>query len=82
MLKKIIFNICKAIQHLHELKLIHRDIKPSNILLDLSNEIVKIIDFGFIIQQENPKYIYWRCGTPGFLAPEVETLKVKKPYTV
>ena len=61
----------KAIQYLHKKKIIHRDIKPSNILIDVKNEIVKLIDFGFAIVDQSHDYIYWKCGTPGYMAPEV-----------
>ena len=56
---------------MHTKQLIHRDIKLSNILLDLNNEIVKLIDFGFAINENANDYIYWRCGTPGYMAPEI-----------
>ncbi|MEN3015508.1 MAG: serine/threonine-protein kinase [bacterium] len=35
-----------AIDYLHSRSIIHRDIKPSNILVDITNDMVKVIDFG------------------------------------
>ena len=70
-IKKFFFEICLAISYMHSKQLIHRDIKLSNILLDLNNEIVKLIDFGFAINENANDYIYWRCGTPGYMAPEI-----------
>ena len=41
-----------------------------------------MIDFGFSIYQNAEDYIYWRCGTPGYIAPEVYKLTEKHKYTV
>ncbi|KAL4506978.1 hypothetical protein ABPG72_001399 [Tetrahymena utriculariae] len=51
----IIFQVTKAICHLHKLKIMHRDIKPENILLKIvDNQITcKLIDFGVSSQNEN-----------------------------
>jgi serine/threonine protein kinase len=32
---------------------------------------VKLIDFGLGTFIDIPKYLYPRCGTPGFIGPEV-----------
>ena len=34
-----------------------------------------IIDFGLSEYISNPKFMYVRCGTPGFVAPEVLRIK-------
>jgi serine/threonine protein kinase len=36
----------KALGEVHNLKLVHKDIKPHNIILNKSNGVLKIIDFG------------------------------------
>ena len=41
----LIFQIAKAVQHVHEQGLIHRDLKPSNCFMDKSG-VVKVGDFG------------------------------------
>src|SRR6202162_102683 len=40
--------VCQAIQHAHQKRIIHRDIKPSNILVTLHDgvPVPKVIDFG------------------------------------
>ena len=52
----------------------HRDLKPENILLksdDAELDLV-IADFGLATHVEEAKsIIFTRCGTPGFIAPEV-----------
>jgi serine/threonine protein kinase len=74
--KMILGNILKALRYLHNKKIMHRDLKPENILLkyedDKANDI-KIVDFGLATRWDIDEYIYSRCGTPGFVAPEVFT---------
>ena len=51
------------------MNVIHRDIKPENILL--SNEIIKLADFGWSIHQKSNKLRTTFCGTAEYLPPEV-----------
>jgi len=44
-LKKIIYKIGQALDHIHSKNILHLDIKPSNILMDKRNN-PKLIDFG------------------------------------
>ena len=56
----------------------HRDIKPENIMYISRNpnsHQIKIIDFGLSSFVNVENYLYRRCGTPGFVAPEIITLK-------
>lgn len=56
----------------------HRDIKPENIMYisrNLNSHQIKIIDFGLSSFVNVENYLYRRCGTPGFVAPEIITLK-------
>ncbi len=51
---------------------IHRDLKPENIMIKKNKdntEEVMVIDFGLATFTDVKEYIYFRCGTPGFLAP-------------
>jgi serine/threonine protein kinase len=36
---------------------------------------VKIVDFGLATHIDDPSYIFVRCGTPGYVAPEI--LKIR-----
>ena len=56
---------------------IHRDIKPDTILIrrdKFDRETAVLTDFGFAIKRKDISQ-YGRCGTPGYMAPEVMTLR-------
>lgn len=56
----------------------HRDIKPENILLqDKEKMIPVLVDFGLASYVGDYKKLFTRCGTPGYVAPEVANLKKK-----
>ena len=46
LIKKLIYQLCKAIKYLHDQNVIHRDIKPENLLIN-NDMILKLCDFGF-----------------------------------
>jgi calcium-dependent protein kinase len=43
-------------------------------MVDLNGE-AKIIDFGLATDTNESSYLYVRCGTPGFVAPEIITIR-------
>lgn len=53
---------------------LHRDLKPQNILITPKKEI-KIIDFNLATLVDEQKYLFVRCGTAGYVAPQI--LKIK-----
>lgn len=66
------YNLLKALQYLHQRKCVHRDLKPENLLLkekDNDTDLV-IADFG-LAGFLNEEMLFKRCGTPGFVAPEI-----------
>ncbi|KAK3407117.1 hypothetical protein EUGRSUZ_K03223 [Eucalyptus grandis] len=72
--KKIILDIAKGLNYLHEdyrQKIVHLDIKPQNILLD-GNFNAKVADFGLskLIDKDQSQVFTTMRGTPGYLAPE------------
>ena len=73
--RKIMKGLLNGLKELTKQKIIHRDLKPENIIVSENIENVKIVDFGLATFIDEPKYIYVRCGTPGFVAPEILNIK-------
>jgi serine/threonine protein kinase len=65
--------ILEGIKNIHDVGIIHRDLKPQNILINLNTMKPYIIDFGLsLLMDENvTNKSYKRCGTMGYMAPEV-----------
>jgi len=51
--------------------IVHRDVKPENLLIDSSDNSLKLIDFGLSIRLPEGHKLRDRQGTPYYLAPEV-----------
>jgi serine/threonine protein kinase len=85
--QKVIKALLEALAYMEERMIMHRDIKPTNILFrdkevqDFSK--VKLVDFGLATFRNASSQIFQRCGTPGFIAPEVIncTSKDSIPYS-
>lgn len=56
--------------------IVHRDIKLENIMLRERNNLdqLVIVDFGLAVHTDDEDYIYYQCGTPGYLSPEILSL--------
>jgi len=67
--------IVRAIYYMHENKVCHRDLKPENFLFttkeDISNNTLKIIDFGLSCKFEKGQVLQTKAGTPYYVAPQV-----------
>ena len=78
--KNILLKIFSTLDYLSIKKIVHRDLKPENILVD-SNDNIKIVDFGLASSVEAKQYIFLKCGTPGYIAPEIFKYDPKIPKT-
>lgn len=76
---KLMKNILKGVKFMHSRNIMHRDIKPENILFrskTISDETqVVLADMGLATYNNVEKYLFPRCGTPGFVAPEIALIK-------
>lgn len=69
--------ICLALKHIHDRKILHRDIKSENIFLTHDN-LVKVGDFGIAKSLAHTfAQAHTRIGTPYYLSPEI---CLNKPY--
>ncbi|CAK56516.1 unnamed protein product (macronuclear) [Paramecium tetraurelia] len=80
---KLFFKLFKSLAYLHSKGVMHRDLKPENIGLRLNGNLDNpcITSFGLAdtvrithdsdSDEDVPKYLFQRCGTPGFVAPEI-----------
>ncbi|CAK58581.1 unnamed protein product (macronuclear) [Paramecium tetraurelia] len=71
--------LLSGIEHMHQKNIMHRDIKPENIVLQKNNNLttLKIVDFGLATYTTLKKFKYPKCGTPGYVAPEIANLTDK-----
>lgn len=76
---KLFIQVCHAIQHAHQKRIIHRDIRPSNILVTVLDGVPlpKVIDFGIakaIGEKLTDKTLFtahgYFIGTPAYMSPE------------
>lgn len=69
----IILQILEGLFYMHSKRIIHRDLKPENIIFRGTQENIDIVivDLGFATFEEDYKKLFVRCGTPGYVAPEV-----------
>lgn len=69
--KRIAKSLLGILDHFGTLNIVHRDIKLENILMTsfTNNYEIKLGEFGLAAQIDQMKYI--RCGSPGYIAPEV-----------
>jgi serine/threonine protein kinase len=63
--QKVFGGLC----HMHKRGYLHRDLKPENVLW--ADGAVKIADFGICCHISNKQEMKRRCGSPGYIAPEM-----------
>lgn len=68
-IRKILLELCDALEYLHRNQIVHRDLKPGNIMITKNGQNVKLIDFGLADADwyatfKNP------AGTKDYISPE------------
>ncbi|KAF9977365.1 Serine/threonine-protein kinase par-1 [Actinomortierella ambigua] len=68
--RSIMRQLCRAVSHCHERKVVHRDIKPANILITPTNKVM-LIDFGLGNVYSRRQRLNTICGSLPFYSPEI-----------
>ncbi|CAD8047209.1 unnamed protein product [Paramecium sonneborni] len=81
-IKKIMKKLLENLKILHSHNIIHRDLKPDNLMFARKNDhsSLVLVDFGLATSELVDKYLFPKCGTPGFVAPEVLNLRGDSKY--
>ena len=66
-------NMLGALKYMHENKVVHRDLKPENLILasKTNDHDLRIADFGLASFVKEGELLKLRCGSPGYVAPEI-----------
>lgn len=70
----IFLKILNTLKHFQDNGYAHRDLKPENIFIG-KNFKIKLADFGFsktFLSKTGFKKLWTKCGTSGYMAPEIE----------
>lgn len=71
----VMHELLSALSHMHSHGFVHRDVKLENIMWS-SNGRVVLTDFGLCCRMLDAEEMKRRCGTPGYIAPEMLGKKV------
>jgi serine/threonine protein kinase len=75
-IKAFMRGMTKGLFEMHKYRIMHRDIKPENIMLRGPTGLNPVIaDLGLAVDVDAEDYIFYRCGTPGYVAPEIISCK-------
>ncbi|HEX6703221.1 MAG TPA: serine/threonine-protein kinase [Albitalea sp.] len=68
---RIVARVAEALAYAHSQGVVHRDIKPANVMVDPSDDSVKVTDFGIArITDSSRTRTGMVLGTPSFMSPE------------
>jgi serine/threonine protein kinase len=81
-IQTILVCILKGLAFMHSKDIMHRDLKVENILFRQANKLDSLViaDFGLATHVHEKVYLFCRCGTPGYVAPEVINVKDMKSH--
>ena len=74
--RHIMEQILLVLDFFEKKKILHRDLKPDNILVQSIQDKgkhyeIKVADLGLAVQMHGDQPIFSKCGTPGYIAPEI-----------
>ena len=71
-IRTIMGQLILAVDLMHKKGILHRDIKPDNILIDDIQDLkICVSDLGLAFNKGDAAQARVKCGTPGYVAPEV-----------
>lgn len=71
---QIVARVADALAYAHSQGVVHRDVKPANVMVDLSQDSVKVTDFGIAhVTDSQRTRTGIVLGTPSFMSPEQMT---------
>lgn len=82
----VVYQILRALQYLHGMRIAHRDLKPDNVLLSTTGTNARVIlaDFGQSTNRSKNRNGLSRmktlCGTLDFVAPYVIEISLRQPF--
>lgn len=77
--REFMWGLLNGMQKMHGQRIMHRDLKPENIMLRSNGSMSPVIvDYGLATFADIEKYLFFRCGTPGYVAPEIIELNESK----
>lgn len=82
LIKSILRQLAEVIEYLHNNDIAHRDIKLKNIAYKQKKEIISLLDYGFAIDLSKKKVGTSICGTPLYMAPELQRVGPYDPRAV
>lgn len=70
---QVMKNMLQALDYIHQRRVVHRDLKPENLILaSKDNDFdLRIADFGLASYVKEDEILKLRCGSPGYVAPEI-----------
>lgn len=72
--KVILLQVYIGLSIMHQSNIIYRDLKPENIMIDTTNGMLKIIDFGLSVKGQSEEVLHKEiCGTNEYISPEAIT---------
>jgi len=69
-IEKISINLIRGLRKLHSLEICHRDININNIMININNDNIKYIDFGYSCLRNECNTLF-KLGTPRYFSPEI-----------